>query len=223
MLHFTNTLEIDRPIDDVFDYLEDFTNVPQWNYWVQRVEQISDGPIGVGTVFHQTRRDDQQRYQLTAHERPHTLTVSTLPEQRPAFTRSLRLEPRGAATVLVDTWQLDSGHPPLVQRLAAGRVRQAVAGNLNCLEQLLERGTTVLPDGRTIRRNLTTRDLGGVVVDALADPDLVDEPGVRGVVELDRGSAGGENRDMASTLLMVLELPQTEHVAVRPHRRHRHT
>jgi hypothetical protein len=151
MLSFTNTLEIARPIGYVFDYLEDFTNIPQWNYWVERVDQISHGPIGVGTVFHQTRRDDQQRYQLTVHQRPRTLTVSTLPGQRPAFTRTLQLEPHGDGTVLVDTWQLDSGHPRPIQRIATERIRRAVAANLDCLQQLLEQGRTVLPDGRTVR------------------------------------------------------------------------
>lgn len=154
MLNFTNTLEIARPVDDVFDYLEDFTNVPQWNYWVERVEQISEGSIGAGTVFHQTRRDDEQRYQLIAHERPHTLTVATLLGERPAFTRSLRLKPQGEATSLIDTWQLDSGVTPLLERIATRRVRQAVAVNLSCLKQLLEQGSTVLPDGRPVRLTL---------------------------------------------------------------------
>lgn len=151
MLSFTNTLEIARPIDDVFDYLEDFTNIPRWNYWVERVDRNPHGPVGVGTVFHQTRRDDQQRYQLTAHQRPHTLTVSTLPGERPAFVRTLQLESHGDATVLVDTWQLDSGHPRPIQRIATDRIRRAVARNLGCLKQLLEHGRTVLPDGRAVR------------------------------------------------------------------------
>ncbi len=144
---------IDRPVDEVFAYLADFTHVPAWNYFVTRVEQTTAGPVGVGTEFHQVRRDDEQTYRVTDYEPPRRVRVATLPGERPAFTRDLHLEPVGdGGTTIRDDWELDTGHPGVVQRLAARRVQGAVATNLAHLAELLETGRTRLPDGRVVTR-----------------------------------------------------------------------
>jgi uncharacterized membrane protein len=42
---------INRPVDDVFDFVADERNEPRYNPKMRVAEQISDGPIGVGTRF----------------------------------------------------------------------------------------------------------------------------------------------------------------------------
>lgn len=42
---------INRPVDEVFDFVADERNEPRYNPKVRAAEQISDGPIGVGTRF----------------------------------------------------------------------------------------------------------------------------------------------------------------------------
>ena len=150
-LTFTNTVDIARPQAEVFAFLEDFTNVPSWNYWVREVRRLDAGRVGVGTRFHQVRRDDEQRYRITAHEAPRRLVVATLEGERPAFTRVMDLAEVAGGTRLTDTWQLATGHPPVLQKLAGRRARDGVAANLACLKDLLETGRTVLPDGRQVR------------------------------------------------------------------------
>lgn len=154
MISFQNEITIDRRPGEVFDYLADFTHIPQWNYWVRSVRQTTPDPIGIGTTYHQIRRDDQQRYNITEHTPPNRLTVQTLHGDHPAFRRTMSLEADGNATLLVDDWELDSGHPAVLQRLLAGKAREGVADNLARLRELLERGHTQLQDGRSVQLTL---------------------------------------------------------------------
>ena len=151
VIRFEHAIEIDRPIDEVFAYLADFTNVPSWNYYVQEVRQLTPGPVQVGTVYDQIRRTDRQRFQVTAHDAPRTIAVTTLPGERPEFHRHFALRPTaGDGTRISDRWELDTGHPRLVQRVATARIKAAVGENLALLKQLLEHGRAQLQDGPVV-------------------------------------------------------------------------
>lgn len=159
MIRFEHSIDIDRPIDEVFSFLADFTSIPKWNYYVAQVHQLTPGPVVVGTLYDQVRRDDRHRYQVTALRRPQVIGVATVPGERPAFDRRMTLEvtDRGL-TQLHDRWKLDTGHPQMLQRLATGRVRSGVGANLAVLKRLLEGGIAQLPDGRrTALSELATR------------------------------------------------------------------
>ncbi len=54
---FEGTAEIDRPIGEVFAYLAEGTNDPEFSPRVQKIQKIGDGPVGVGTVFVSTVKD----------------------------------------------------------------------------------------------------------------------------------------------------------------------
>ncbi|MCC0094837.1 SRPBCC family protein [Streptomyces flavotricini] len=54
---FESTVEIDRPIGEVFAYLADGRNDPQFSPRVQEITKTPDGPTGVGTVFRSTVKD----------------------------------------------------------------------------------------------------------------------------------------------------------------------
>lgn len=60
MIAFDNTLEVARPPEVVFAALADLTRVPDWNYYVRSVTQVTPGPVTIGTIFHQVRQDDEQ-------------------------------------------------------------------------------------------------------------------------------------------------------------------
>jgi uncharacterized membrane protein len=148
MIHFENTLEINRPVEEVFAFLADFQNVPRWNYYVTDVRQLSDGPVEVGSTFHQVRKTDQQDYEITEYEPGRRVVVKTLPGETPRFERRFELEGENGSTRVVDTWALDLGRGPLVEMLGTGKVKSAVAENLGKLKELLETGQTRLQDGR---------------------------------------------------------------------------
>lgn len=68
----------------------------------------------------------------------------------PAFEGRSRLQAEGITTQVPDEWKLDTGITGPVQRLAAGKVKSAVAENLAKLKQLLETASVVLQDGRSV-------------------------------------------------------------------------
>src|SRR5829696_7615937 len=150
MLEFENTIRIGRRIDKVFAFLSDFENIPKWNYYVLDVRQLSESPRGIGTTYHQVRKTDEQDFRIIEFEPDHTVTVKTLPQSSPSFERRFTLYEEGDTTQIRDEWKLDTGRPAVLERLARGRVKSAVAENLAKLKELLEEGRVILHDGRQV-------------------------------------------------------------------------
>lgn len=46
---------VSRPLDEVFAYLADLNNLPQYDRWVTSVEATSDGPPRVGSTWRHRR------------------------------------------------------------------------------------------------------------------------------------------------------------------------
>ncbi len=148
MLEFENTIRIDRPIGEVFAFLSDLENVPKWNYYVLKVTKLSNGPIGIGTMYHQVRKTDEQDLRITELDQNHKMVVKTLPQSSPSLEMRFTLYEEGNTTRIRDEWRLDSGWPAPLEWLGAGRIKSAVAENLTKLKELLEKGQVVLQDGR---------------------------------------------------------------------------
>jgi Polyketide cyclase / dehydrase and lipid transport len=75
---FENTVMIGRSIEDVFVFLSNLENVPKWNYAIVETRKASEGPVGVGTVYHQGRSvpsRSQERLEVTAYDPPRNLDV----------------------------------------------------------------------------------------------------------------------------------------------------
>ncbi|MFO1323530.1 MAG: SDR family NAD(P)-dependent oxidoreductase [Burkholderiales bacterium] len=51
MIRLQETIEVPRPIDEVFAYASNFSNAAQWDPGVVASRKISPGPVGVGTEF----------------------------------------------------------------------------------------------------------------------------------------------------------------------------
>lgn len=54
---FEAIVEIDRPMEQVFAYLADGRNDPEFSPRVQEITKAPDGPTAVGTVFRSTVKD----------------------------------------------------------------------------------------------------------------------------------------------------------------------
>ncbi|WP_406404209.1 SRPBCC family protein [Streptomyces sp. NBC_00879] len=55
--HFEATVEIGRPVEEVFAFLADGTNDPKFSPRVLEITKAPDGPTEVGTVFRSTVKD----------------------------------------------------------------------------------------------------------------------------------------------------------------------
>ncbi|NUP23190.1 MAG: polyketide cyclase [Streptomyces sp.] len=71
---FEATVEIDRPVAAVFEYLADGRNDPQFSPRVQRIERVPDTPTAVGTVFRSSVKDagmkTAREFRITELEAP---------------------------------------------------------------------------------------------------------------------------------------------------------
>src|SRR5512132_308206 len=70
---FENTVMIRRSIEDVFGFLADFENVPRWNYAISETHKVSQGPVGMGTIYQQVRSPpspSEERSEVTAYNPP---------------------------------------------------------------------------------------------------------------------------------------------------------
>jgi uncharacterized protein YndB with AHSA1/START domain len=151
MIDIRNEIFIRRPVEEVFAYLADFENMPRWNYYVQSVVRTTPETIGLGATFHQVRKTDAQDYRIVEYEPSRVVAMETLPPARP-LTMRFTLSAADGGTKLVDEWTLDAGWATPLVAIARGRIRRAVATNLQKLGELLEVGVTQLPDGRISER-----------------------------------------------------------------------
>lgn len=71
---FEAMVEIDRPVEEVFAYLADGRNDPQFSPRVLRIERVPDAPTTVGTVFRSTVKDagmkTAREFRITTLESP---------------------------------------------------------------------------------------------------------------------------------------------------------
>ena len=153
MIEFENTIRINRPIAEVFAFLSDLENIPKWNYYVLAVTKLSHGPIGIGTLYHQVRKTDEQDIRITEFEQNHKIVIKTLPQSSPGLEMSFTLSVEGNTTRIRDEWKLDAGLPAPLEWLGTGRIKSAVAENLTKLKELLEMGQVILQDGRLASNN----------------------------------------------------------------------
>jgi len=44
MISFTNTIHIDRPMEEVYAYLSDLEHTPEWNWAITETKKATSGP-----------------------------------------------------------------------------------------------------------------------------------------------------------------------------------
>lgn len=52
MIDTSGSVTINRPVEDVFNYVTDMSNDPSWHTDVLEARKTSEGPVGVGTTWH---------------------------------------------------------------------------------------------------------------------------------------------------------------------------
>ncbi|MDA1359521.1 SRPBCC family protein [Glycomyces luteolus] len=141
-MQFANTITIDRRPAEVFAYLADLENIPRWNYAIGETRKTSDGPVGVGSQYAQVRTipaHAEEALEITGFEPDTRLSIQgVLGPFHGEITYALA--PADGGTVLTNSMDLQASGPArLIAPLAAARVKNAVAANLEALKQLLEK------------------------------------------------------------------------------------
>jgi carbon monoxide dehydrogenase subunit G len=143
MVHFELSIEIDRPIHDVWEYLIEPENVPAWQSSAVSSHQVSEGPIGLGSRLRDERRFMGRRatsdVEVSEFEPQRLFTLHGL-SGPVRFTVRHRLSENGAGTKLDIDAEADPGGigrlmRPVIERAAEHELK----GDFARLKEILER------------------------------------------------------------------------------------
>jgi polyketide cyclase/dehydrase/lipid transport protein len=100
---------INRPIDEVFDFVADERNEPKYNPQMTLAEMVTQGPIGVGSKFHCVMTGagaTDVAVEFTEFVRPRRLG-STSHISNMDINGILLFEPQGQSTKLKWLWKIE--------------------------------------------------------------------------------------------------------------------
>ncbi len=141
MIQINNSIEINRPVSQVFDFVADFTNNPKWMP-VQSVKKISDGAIGQGTQFKQRFELMGANYEvdcvITAFE-PNTKIGFNYAAPIFNWRGEYTFAPENKGTRLTATGNIALLGPyKMAETMFASRIRQLITETAPRLKQVLE-------------------------------------------------------------------------------------
>jgi uncharacterized protein YndB with AHSA1/START domain len=138
MTVITNSVEVARPIEEVFDYLSDQSNELHWNPAVEAMEKLTDGPVRVGTRYRaKWKGAPVVETECTRYDRPHGWTYRN--GGPIAVTFDADLEPTATGTALrVRFDATPHGWFRLVFPLFLVVIRKQERENMRCIKRVLE-------------------------------------------------------------------------------------
>ena len=132
MVRFEFSVEIAKPVHEVWEYLIEPANVPEWQASAASSHQISDGPMGVGTHLVDERRflgrRAESEVEVTEFEPERLFTLHGI-SGPVRFTVRHRLEQTAEGTHLQIQAEADPGGigrlmRPVVERAASHEIRK---------------------------------------------------------------------------------------------------
>ena len=110
MARIAGELVINRPVDEVFDFVADEQNEPRYNPRIRRAEKLSPGPIGHGTRFRAEAvtlgRTVGMTIDYTAYERPRRLGSSIHMAAAADILGTLGFDPVPSGTRMSWSWEM---------------------------------------------------------------------------------------------------------------------
>ena len=144
MIDIDHSVTIDRPLEEVWEFVADPANNPQWQSGVTQSDQSPTGPIGVGTRVRIVRKFMGQRVEAVFD------TTEFVANEKFAFkslsgplsvSGSMALETTAAGTELTYRGSGQAtGVLGLGETIIAGLINRQVADDLRTLKTLLESG-----------------------------------------------------------------------------------
>ena len=142
-MKLTSSVEIDRPPEEVFAVISDFSRNPDWQKGMMSARWISEPPARVGSTYEQVARflgrDVVTIFEVTAHEPGRSVTIESRESSFPVtVTRSVeplgRDRSRVTAHIVGEPGSFFRLFGPLLRAMAQSSVR----GDYERLRRLLE-------------------------------------------------------------------------------------
>lgn len=145
MYKFEKSVFINRPIEEVFNYVTNLANDPQWQGTIESVERTSEGPIGAGNTWRYKGkalgRKVETEIEMTSYDPAnHQASVKAISGPVP-FENTYKFESNGNGTQLSLSGQAEiAGFFKLAEGLVAKQLEKQLDTDLNALKLLLEAG-----------------------------------------------------------------------------------
>jgi uncharacterized protein YndB with AHSA1/START domain len=143
-VNFETSVRIDRPVDEVFDYVSDPTSFPRWNSAVQEVRLTSAGADGVGATYLMERDLPGGRaenvLEVVEVNRPTLFVIRTTSGPTPFHYRYVLGEDDGATLLQLAAEVELGGVAGALGPLASRAVKRGVDSNFADLKRILEGG-----------------------------------------------------------------------------------
>ena len=139
MIRLKQTIEVDRPVRDVFRYAGDFENVEQWDPGVSESRKVTPGPVDVGTAYSVVVKSGPlripMRYTVTEYAPPNKVVLEGKGKRITALD-SITFEERPNGTEVIYTADLSFSGPlasaePMMKGML-GRVGRKRLGFVLC-------------------------------------------------------------------------------------------
>ena len=141
-----HSIEIDRPPEDVFRYIDDLTRHAEWQDGIVSTTVQTQGPVGVGTQVREIRRvggrEQDASYEIYEHEPPRrTAFRGVAGPVRPVG--KVNVEPLGNGTrsrASIEFDLIENGFGKLIAPIARWQARKEIAKSQEQLKARLEGG-----------------------------------------------------------------------------------
>ena len=142
MTTITQTVTIDRPVAEVWDFVSNFENTTRWSRGVLEARQTSDGPLGVGSTLQTVVRAFGRRrtadYLVTGYE-PGRVLAFTVASGPMTSRARFSVEPAGAGTRLTASGRAEAtGLHRLLAPLLVRTLERHSQDDLANLKRILE-------------------------------------------------------------------------------------
>ena len=142
MIDVEKSIIIQRPVEEVFNYVSNLTHSAEWQNGLTEVRQITDKPLGVGTQYALVRtfmgRKMEANNEITEFTPDVKVAFKTISgpipleasyqfetaEQGTKFTSKIEMQPKGFVS--------------LAEPLISASLQRDVEANLNVLKNMLE-------------------------------------------------------------------------------------
>jgi carbon monoxide dehydrogenase subunit G len=144
MFKYEKSVFINRPQQEVFDFVTDLSNDSKWQSSIESVERVSDGPIGVGSTWRYVTkllgRKNETEIQMTSYDPPRQSTVKAVGGPIP-FENTHKFQKQDSGTLLTFIGQAElGGFFKIAEGLAGKQIEKQIESDAAALKKLLEAG-----------------------------------------------------------------------------------
>jgi len=142
MIEFEHSIFIDRPREEVFEFVTDPENDPKWQSAIESVERASEDPIDKGSTYRYKvkflGRNIESENEITSYEPPNQASFKSISGPIP-FEGTFKFESKDGGTHLSLNGRTDAGgFFKLAEGLVGRQLNKQMEADLNSLKLLLE-------------------------------------------------------------------------------------